>query len=178
MWYAAVVRILRRRVVLTIIFLLSLTYCLVNLWGNVRPLKSHWCNVDKIWICCFFFLFCRVEMAPKNSKRLSTNGNSHWYGVKTTQPMVQTKRILVAAAIQFKEKHCLSTMRAMSALEIICCKMDAVIQTKILFSTAVIRAMNLKGAALSMRNVSAAVWIPIKWVGGIGGISKRFLQYL
>lgn len=34
MWYAAVVRILRRRVVLTIIFLLSLTYCLVNLWGN------------------------------------------------------------------------------------------------------------------------------------------------
>ncbi|XP_031628615.1 UPF0454 protein C12orf49 homolog [Contarinia nasturtii] len=34
MWYAALVRILRRRIVLTIIFLLSLTYCLVNLWGN------------------------------------------------------------------------------------------------------------------------------------------------
>ncbi|XP_055301032.1 SREBP regulating gene protein [Sitodiplosis mosellana] len=34
MWYAVVIRILRRRIVLTIIFLLSLTYCLVNLWGN------------------------------------------------------------------------------------------------------------------------------------------------
>lgn len=63
----------------------------------------------------------------------------------------------MAVAIQFKEKHCLSTMRVMSAPEIIYCKMDAVIQLKILFSTAVIRAMNLKGAALSMRNVSAAV---------------------
>lgn len=35
MWYAVIIRILRRRVVLAIIFCLSLTYCLVNLFGNV-----------------------------------------------------------------------------------------------------------------------------------------------
>lgn len=35
MWYAAVLRCLRRRFVLALIFCLSLTYCLINLLGTV-----------------------------------------------------------------------------------------------------------------------------------------------
>lgn len=45
MWHAAVLRLLRRRIVLALIFCLSLTYFLVNLFGNVSvvdgwPIKN------------------------------------------------------------------------------------------------------------------------------------------
>ncbi|XP_055844765.1 SREBP regulating gene protein [Episyrphus balteatus] len=41
MWYAAILRFIRRRLVLGIIFLFSLTYCLVNLMGNGGPLSME-----------------------------------------------------------------------------------------------------------------------------------------
>lgn len=35
MWYAVISRFIRKKLVLALIFLLSLTYCLISLLGNV-----------------------------------------------------------------------------------------------------------------------------------------------
>lgn len=83
MWHAALLRLLRRRIVLAVIFCLSLTYFLVNLFGNVsvdvrRPrfllVKSDKFNLNAI---------CREFRCPKTLMTSFTHDSSHSFGAKS-----------------------------------------------------------------------------------------------
>lgn len=168
MWYAAVIRILRRRVVLTIIFLLSLTYCLVNLFGHVNEMEILFVFflaifISKLLNSCPMFVyisFCRVEIVRRTMRKLCTNVSSRWFGKMKWFPMARTPGVVqMVVGIQYRAKYCWSMMRAMFVLEIKCWAMDAVMPMVEWFNTTVIRVIVRMDAVQSMNDVLAAAWI-------------------
>lgn len=77
MWYVAIIRLLRRRAVLAIIFFLSLTYCLVNLLGSVSFFSIENSNNMMQNAQLTYAFHFREDNVQMISKKLSTHERNH-----------------------------------------------------------------------------------------------------
>lgn len=162
MWYAAIVRLLRRRIVLAIIFFLSLTYCLVNLLGSVSCRIRKQCKGHIFSIKFMDGFYCREDSVRMISKKLNTNETDQWCGERTME-IIRKSNGQPNAEIRYREKFYWLTMRASFVHEINCWIMDAVKWRKNLFNTVALRVA-MRDVVLFMNDALAVVWIRIKWV--------------